>query len=106
MAPTPEQYKAALDALEGDAKVWEACGNELTTAGGVAAGLTLDAAAISYVADKCGITAQYTELQQKLQRLLTSGGEYSTAVAGQLRAAAATYDAEEQAGVHRMNDVW
>lgn len=106
MAPTPEQYKAALDALEADAKTWEQCGNELSSAGGTAAGLTLDAAAISYVADKLGITAQYAEMQQKLSTLLTTGAANSLDVAQQLRAAAATYAAEEEAGVHRLNNVW
>jgi hypothetical protein len=106
MAPTQEQYEVALRALRDDADTWERCAADLNAAKGTADGLDLEALHFSYVADKLGITAIYQEFQSKLVRLLDEARTVSTGVASALRASARTDQEEEDAGVHRMNNVW
>ncbi|MPZ79319.1 MAG: hypothetical protein GEV28_02565 [Actinophytocola sp.] len=106
MAPTPEQYQAALSALRDDADTWDKCAQDLGTIKGTADGLTLDAFDFSYLADMLGMTTLYQEFQHKMARLLGEGETMSTGVAAALRASAQTYQDEEDAGVHRMNNIW
>lgn len=106
MAPTPDQYEAALDALRDDAEKWEQCGSDLGAAKTTAEGLDLEALHFSYIADKLGVTALYQQFQAKMVGLLGEGQTMSGNVATALRNSAQTYQQEEEAGVHRMNDVW
>lgn len=106
MAPTPEQYKAALDALRDDATQWEACANDLVAAKTTADDLDLQALHFSYVADKLGVTQLYTDFQNRMTRVLGEGDVMCRGVAESLRKAAQTYQEEEEAGVHRMNGIW
>ncbi len=106
MAPTPDQYQVALQALRNDADRWEQCAADLGAAKGTADGLNLEALHFSYVADKLGVTALYRQFQTKMSGLLGEGQTTSVAVATALRESAQTYQAEEEAGVHRMNNVW
>ena len=106
MAPTPEQYQVALQALRDDADVWDHCAADLGTAKSTADGLDLEALHFSYVADKLGVTAMYQQIQTKLVGLLGEGQTMSANVATALRNSAQTYQAEEESGVHRMNNVW
>ncbi|HWM04411.1 MAG TPA: hypothetical protein VNP92_18905 [Actinophytocola sp.] len=106
MAPTPDQYQVALAALRDDADKWEQCGNDLGAAKATAEGLDLEALHFSYVADKLGVTTMYAEFQAKMVRLLGEGQTMSGNVATALRNSAQTYQDEEDAGVHRMNNIW
>lgn len=106
MAPTPDQYQVALDALRDDADKWEQCGADLGAAKATAEGLDLEALHFSYVADKLGVTALYQQFQAKMVGLLGEGQTMSGNVATALRNSAQTYQQEEEAGVHRMNNVW
>jgi len=106
MAPTPEQYQVALQALRDDADVWDHCAADLGAAKGTADGLDLEALHFSYVADKLGVTALYQQFQAKMVGLLGEGQTMSTNVATALRNSAQTYQQEEESGVHRMNNVW
>lgn len=106
MAPTPDQYQAALSALRDDAARWEQCAGDLGAAKATADGLGLEALHFTYIADKLGVTAIYQEFQSKMSRLLGEGEAMSTGVAAALRESARTYQQEEEAGVHRMNNVW
>jgi hypothetical protein len=106
MAPTQDQYEVALGALREDADTWELCAADLEAAKATAESLDLAALHFSYVADKLGITSIYGDFQRKLARLLDEGRVMSTGVAAALRASARTYQEEEDAGVHRMNNVW
>lgn len=106
MAPTPEQYQVALSALRDDAQKWEDCGNDLGAAKGTASGLTLEALHFSYIGDKLGLTGLYKQFQDKMVGLLGEGETTSAKVAAALRASAQTYQQEEEAGVHRMNNIW
>ena len=106
MAPTQDQYQVALQALRNDADKWETCGTDLGAAKGTAEGLDLEALHFSYIADKLGVTALYQQFQNKLVTLLGEGQTMSANVANALRASAQTYQEEEEAGVHRMNNIW
>jgi len=106
MAPTPDQYTAALAALRDDATQWTGCADDLAAAKSTADGLDLEALHFSYIADKLGVTQLYADFQSKFVRLLGEGETMSRGVADSLLASAQTYQQEEEAGVHRMNDVW
>ncbi|HEY7595049.1 MAG TPA: hypothetical protein VH969_17990 [Actinophytocola sp.] len=106
MAPTPDQYQVALQALRNDADKWEQCSADLGAAKGTADGLDLAALHFSYVADKLGVTALYQQFQTKMVGLLGEGQTMSANVATALRESAQTYQQEEESGVHRMNNVW
>lgn len=106
MAPTPDEYRVALEALRNDAAKWEDCAGDLGSAKSTADGLDLEALHFSYVADKLGVTALYKEFQDKMVRLLGEGETASKSVSTQLLAAAQTYQNEEEAGIHRMNNIW
>ena len=106
MAPTPDQYSAALAALRDDATQWTSCADDLAAAKSAADGLDLTALHFSYLADQLGVTRLYADFQAKMVRLLGEGEETSRGVADALLASAQTYQQEEESGVHRMNDVW
>lgn len=104
MAPEPQQIAVALDALESDAVGWLRIGDELRAAGGSAGALSLPAAAFSFAGG--ALAASYEALRARMVGLLDGGAGNAGAVAAALRASAATYAAEEQAGVHRMRDTY
>jgi hypothetical protein len=106
MAPTPDQYKVALEALRSDAKQWTGCADDLAAAKSTADNLDLSALHFSYIADKLGVTQIYTDFQNKMVRLIGEGDTTCRSVAGALEKSAQTYEAEETAGVHKYNKVW
>jgi len=106
MAPTPDQYQVALAALRDDATQWQGCSDDLAAAKSTADGLDLEALHFSYVADKLGVTQLYKDFQTKMVRLLGEGETMNAAVAAALLKSAQTYQAEEESGVHRLNNVW
>lgn len=106
MAPTPDQYQVALQALRDDAQQWQGCSDDLKAAKATAESLDLEALHFSYIADKLGVTAIYKEFQDKMIRLLGEGETVTAGVSTALLASAQTYQEEEEAGVHRMNNIW
>lgn len=104
MAPEPQQIVVALDALESDAVGWLRIADELRAAAGNAGALTLGAPEFSFAGG--ALAASYEALRARLVALLDGGSANAAAVAAALRASAATYAAEEQAGVHRMREVY
>lgn len=106
MAPTPDQYNVALAALRDDATQWTACADDLAAAKSTADSLDLEALHFSYIADKCGVTQLYADFQSKFVGLLGEGETMCRGVADALLSSAQTYQQEEEAGVHRLNNVW
>jgi hypothetical protein len=106
MAPTPDQYALALAALRDDAKQWQDCSTDLAAMKTTADSLDLEALHFSYLADKLGVTQIYQDFQSKMVRLIGEGETACTNVANALLTSAQTYQQEEEAGVHRMNNVW
>jgi hypothetical protein len=106
MAPTPDQYSVALQALRDDATQWTGCADDLAAAKATADTLDLEALHFSYIADKLGVTQTYADFQSKMVRLIGEGETMCRGVAGSLEKSAQTYQAEEESGIHRMNNVW
>jgi hypothetical protein len=104
MAPTPQQITVALDALEGDAVMWADAAGALHKAADTAAGLQIDSAAFSFAGQEVAIA--YQDLHTKMAGLVKAGAENLDLIAATLRACAAAYKAEEEAGVHRMRNVY
>jgi hypothetical protein len=104
MAPTPQQITVALDALEADAVMWTEAATALHEAAAIAADLRADPAAFSFAGE--AVAGRYESLRAKLAELVKAGADNFDAIAAALRASAATYMAEEEAGVHRMLNVY
>lgn len=68
--PSSGSVQVALGALHADAGVWQQAGGTITAAQQTATGEKLTAAQFSYWADGEGVTASYTQVQQKVAQLL------------------------------------
>lgn len=104
--PSEQRIKAAIDAIRRDASVWDGSADELREAARVAARLDLAALHFSYIGDKVGLVGMYRQLQDKLIRLLSDGGDTFESMAAALRAAADGYERDEADAVHRMNNLY
>lgn len=104
MAPNPQQITVALDALEADAVMWTDAASALHDAAARADGLRIDAAAFSFAGT--AVAGAYEALRVKVGGLVAAGAGNFDSIAAALRASAATYRAEEEAGVHRMLNVY
>lgn len=69
-------------------------------------GLNAGTIEFSSMAGWVGLPEQYTELQDKMARLLSEAGYAFDGIATALRTAASSYEAEEAAGVHRLKDIY
>jgi hypothetical protein len=106
MPPSTHQLEVALKALATDADLWSKVSADLAKAKQTASNLDLRPLQVTYVADKLGFLEQYQSLQDKLVRLLGEGEQNATEVSKALLTVKATYEQEEQEGVHRMKGVW
>ncbi len=106
MAPTPEELKAALDALRADADVWDSCSDTVGGLQSEAESCQLDPDDFSLLGSALGVSAEYQALQNKMAGLLKEGQAVMAHVAWSLRQAADIYEEEERRGVHRMKNVW
>jgi len=104
MAPTPEQITVALDALEADAVMWTDAAGALHDAAAIAADLQVAPAAFSFAGQE--VARLHNDLRAKMAELVKAGAENLDLIAFALRASAAAYKAEEEAGVHRMLNVY
>lgn len=104
--PSADQITAALEAMRADARAWGAAADQLTDAAQNARRLSLDAFHFSYFGEQLGLTAAYRSLQEKLITLLEQGAANFDSLAVALQRSADTYQAEDEAGVHRMRNVW
>jgi hypothetical protein len=104
MAPTQKQITVALDALEADAVMWTEAAAALHDAAAIADSLQVDSAAFSFAGQK--VAASYWNVRLKIARLTNAGADNFDSIAAALRTSAETYRAEEEAGVHRMRNVY
>jgi hypothetical protein len=104
MAPTQQQITVALEALEADAEMWREAAAVLHDAATSAADLRVDSPAFSFAGQE--VAAAYEGLSTKLTGLVKAGADNLDLIAATLRACAAAYRAEEEAGVHRMRNVY
>ncbi|PKW18483.1 type VII secretion target [Saccharopolyspora spinosa] len=104
--PSQSEIKVALEALRSDATVWANAAGTVSDPKSAAENLKLDSAQFSYIADKIGVTDGYREIQEKIAGLLAEAEQNFTSIADALRACADTYQREDEAGVHALNNVY
>lgn len=104
MAPTPEQITVSLDALRADADQWAAAAGTMRTAATRAETQKVDPAGFSFAGHTAATT--YELLRARMARLLHQGASTFDSTATALRASAASYEADEAAGAHRMRNVY
>lgn len=98
--------EVALEALRNDANDrWDKTADALDEAHSTAKGLKCTTE-FSFMGEALGVTEKYNKYQELLATLAKEGKEHSAEVADELRAAADTYEQEEEDGVHKMNNVW
>jgi hypothetical protein len=104
MAPTPKDITVALDALRADADRWAAAAMELHDAAAEANARAIDPAAFSFAGHAAAVA--YEALRVKMAGLIDQGARNLDSVAAALRASADAYEADETAGVHRMQNIY
>jgi uncharacterized protein YukE len=104
--PSEQKIKVSIAALRKDAGMWDGSADQLREAAAVAARLDLAALHFSYIGDQVGLVDMYRELQDRLIRLLTEGGDAMDSLAAALHSVADGYEQDEANGVHRMNNIY
>ncbi|MDF3051768.1 MAG: Excreted virulence factor EspC, type diderm [Pseudonocardia sp.] len=100
--PQPGELTVALDALEADAALWSRAAADLHAAAATLDGQQLDPTAFSFAGD--AVAATYEALRVKAAALVHAGADNLDAIAAALRTSAATYAAEDAAGMHRLSE--
>jgi hypothetical protein len=98
--PQPGEITVALDALEADAALWSRAAADLRAAAVTLDGQQRDPAAFSFAGDAVAVI--YEALRVKAAALVHAGAANLDAIAAALRSSAATYAAEDAAGMHRL----
>jgi hypothetical protein len=101
--PSAEQVTVATDALRHEAREWDTQG---TTMGG----LSTTVAGMEFGRPEAGLfqlmVGPYNDVIHSVAARCTEGATAMTAIADTLRAVADTYDAEDQAAMHRIKNVY
>lgn len=103
-SPDSHDIVVALDALRADAGLWQGNADAVRAAAGAARAQALGAAAFSFAGGQ--VAAGYHDVQDRLVRLLDGAVGNFERVAQALLAAADSYEREEQAGVHRLRNIY
>lgn len=102
--PSAGQVTVSLEALRADAAGWENAAGELRAAARRADAAVVPPAAFSFAG---GPVAQAYELvRANTVGLLAEGADNFSALADSLRAAAATYEADELRNLHQFRSVY
>lgn len=102
--PSDERIAASLGALRADADLWQSMAATVTEAGRAAAALGPRAGDFS--APGAELAETYARLRSKMVRLLDEASVNFAGVASALRTSADSYQAEEEAGVHRLRGIY
>lgn len=102
--PDQDDVVVALEALRSDARQWDGAASEIGAAAAAARGLVLEPGAFSFAGQE--VAATYADIQRQLAGLLDSGQVAVSDIGRALRTSADVYEAEEQAGVHRLRGIW
>jgi len=106
MQPDSQQVQAAMEAMRADAAMWQDMATEMRAAAQVAGRLDLGRLQFSLIADGLGMTDLYQQVQERFGQLIGQGADTFEATAGALTTAAAGYDADERASVHRLKNIY
>lgn len=104
MAPTGDDIRVAIDALRADARTWSTASADLADAAGTAERLTLAPSAFGLAAPAAA--AVHESLRAKVAELLRQGAANFDDVAGALRTAADSYEADEAANLHMLRNIY
>ncbi|GAA1608294.1 type VII secretion target [Actinoplanes couchii] len=101
--PTPEEVSVATNALRSEAGLWE-------QQAGCLGALSRTAAEMDFGRLEAGLfqmmVGPYNDVVQAVSARCAEGATAMTEVAATLRAAADTYDAEDEAGAHRIKNIY
>ncbi len=101
--PTPEEVSVATNALRTEAGEWEEQAGRLGTLSGNAAGMKfgrLEAGLFQM------LVTSYNNIISAVSARCTEGAAAMTEIATTLRNAADTYEAEDEAGAHRISGIY
>jgi hypothetical protein len=102
--PTGDQIRVATDTIRGEAVIWDQCSATLTAAREATWLMPIDAVpSASIFAEFVGA---YNDVVALSHDRFRQGGTHTADVANALRTVAATYDAEEQANLHALHDLY
>ena len=104
MTPTSDRITLALDALRADAADWERAATDLRAAAARAAAEAVPAGAFSFAGQAAA--GAYESLRVKTTALLEAGAQNFQDIAGALRTSADAYEADENAHVHALQNVY
>ncbi len=99
-------YTVALEALAGDATIWDETSTTLADASTEASGLTLTDDDLSFAGTESGVTSTYTQLQNRLVTLLADGGTQTGHVGDTLRYIKREYENNEAQAESRYRGQW
>lgn len=99
-------FEVQREALEHDAKIWEATAGVLSTSSTSAAGLDMSTNALSIVSDFTGFTSTYSTIQDFVVGLLSDGSTATSTMAATLRDVKKQYEADETAAAARIGAEW
>jgi hypothetical protein len=104
MAPTGDDIRVAIEALRADARTWSAASGDLADAAATAERLTLAPPAFGFAA--AAAAGAHESLRVKVADLLRQGAANFDDVAGALRTAADSYEADEAANLHMLRNIY
>jgi hypothetical protein len=102
--PAPERIVVSLEALRADAVDWDHAAADLRGATHRAEAVVVSPAVFSFAGGP--VAEAYELLRIHTVALLSGGADNLGAIAAALRAAAATYEADELEHVHRLRNVY
>ena len=95
----------ALEAMRSDATVWATAAERLDSPRSAVAGLTLTGADVSMWAVDRGLDRTYEQARAALDDMLSQASRAFHDLSAALRAAADTYEREEEANLHAMKKI-
>lgn len=95
----------ALEAMRADAKLWETASDNLKAPRSAIGGLVVTGDEFSMWAEERGIDRTYEDARTALEDMLGQAMTAFASMGASLRAAADTYEREEDANMHAMNKI-
>jgi hypothetical protein len=104
--PSGDQVQAAVEALRGEAALWDDLAEQVLAMSTTAAYLDLTAFHFSGLGHLVGVDGLYTDVQQRVAGLLVQAMNNFSSTALALNYAAEGYERDEQNAVHRMRNIY
>ncbi|WP_309115773.1 type VII secretion target [Saccharothrix sp.] len=95
----------ALEAMRSDANTWATAADRLDAPSAAITGLTLTGADLSRWAVDSGLDRTYEQARTALEDVVAQAGRAFHDLSTTLRAAADTYEREEEANLHALNKI-